>query len=153
MTEFAEVVRRDVHTILSRQYNTVRHGGHIADTDEFLHTRPFWPDMLFHDVDMVDGPAGDQIRITFTPTHEPGVIFGYKVDVEDTANAWIKRVGIRDPRDNTPMFAAEIIWYMIAYIGVTELVQDSSNGDGVQWINNGDDVFAPLPDPLAFQDK
>ncbi len=151
MTEFSETIRYQIFSILKQKYNTVRHGGHAGDVDEFRRRRPFWPDMQFHDVKLEEGPNGDQVRITFTPVDEPTQTFGFKVDVEDAAATWRHRVGIRDPHKHSNMFAAEIIWYMIAYIGVSKFEECPDKGDGVRWINSGDDVFKPLPDPLAFQ--
>lgn len=144
--EFDEQVRDDIWTILSRKYNTVRRGGHPVDTDEHLRERSFWPDMRFHKVEVADGPNGPQIRLTFTPFNEPGATYGYKVDVDKAAAAWSERVGIREPRQNPAMFAAELMWYMVAYIGATEIETRAEDEDGVRWINTGADVFKPLPD-------
>lgn len=147
--EFDEKVRDDIWTILSRKYSTVRRGGHPTEIDEHLHERTFWPDMRFHRVESVDSPSGRQIRITFTPKQEPDRTYGYRVDVDKAASAWSERVGIREPRQNPAMFAAELIWYMVAYIGAKEIEKSSEAEDGVRWINSGADVFEPLPDPDA----
>lgn len=147
--EFDEQVRDDIWTILSRKYNTVRRGGHPVDTDEHLRERSFWPDMRFHKVEAADGPNGRQIRLTFTPVNEPAATYGYKVDVDKAAAAWSERVGIREPRKNPAMFAAELIWYMVAYIGATEITTCPEDDGGVRWINTGADVFEPLPDAEA----
>jgi hypothetical protein len=149
MTAFSDVIRDDIWTILSGRYSTVRHGGHPSDADEFRRERPFWPDMCFHAAHTVDGPFGRQICITFTPVKEPDAVYGYKIDVDKSVAAWSERVGIRDPRRSTAMFAAELVWYMVAYIGSTDLKTCVDRGDGVRWINTGADVFEPLPEPLA----
>ncbi len=145
--EFDEEVRDHIWTILSRKYGTVRRGGHPVDADEHRRERTFWPDMRFHKVESVDGPNGRQLRLTFTPLNQPDLTFGYKIDVEKAASAWSERVGIREPRKNSSMFAAELIWYMVAYIGSTPIDACPAGGDGVRWINTGSDVFKPLPDP------
>ncbi len=147
--EFDEQVRDDIWTILSRKYNTVRRGGHPVDADEHLRERTFWPDMRFHKVESIDGPDGRQIRLTFTPLSQPDMTFGYRIDVDKAASAWSERVGIREPRKNSPMFAAELIWYMVAYIGATEIDACAQDENGVRWINTGSDVFKPLPDADA----
>ncbi|MBL8576511.1 MAG: hypothetical protein JNK47_04740 [Mesorhizobium sp.] len=147
--EFDERVRDHIWTILSRKYNTVRQGGHPVDADEHLRERTFWPDMRFHKVDAVDGPNGRQLQLTFTPANRPDATFGYKIDVDKAASAWSERVGIREPRENSSMFAAELIWYMVAYIGSTDIDSCVEDGHGVRWINTGSDVFKPLPDPDA----
>lgn len=147
--EFDEQVRNDIWTILSRKYNTVRRGGHPVDTDEHLRERSFWPDMRFHKVEVAEGPDGPQIRLTFTPLNEPGAVYGYKVDVDKAAAAWSLRVGIREPRQNPAMFAAELMWYMVAYIGATEIETLAEDEEGIRWINTGADVFKPLPDADA----
>jgi hypothetical protein len=144
---FEERVREDIWAILSRKYNTVRHGGHPADAGEYLHERTFWPDMRFHEAKVTKGPGGPQIRITFTPVDAPDSIYGYKVDVQKAADAWSKRVGIREPRQNPSMFAAELIWYMVAYVGSIQIESQPKGEDGVRWINTGADVFTPLPEP------
>lgn len=146
---FDETVRDDIWTILNRKYGTVRRGGHPVDAEEHLHERTFWPDMHFHKVETVDQPGGRQIRITFTPVNEPATTYGYKVDVDKAASAWSERVGIREPRQNPSMFAAELIWYMVAYIGASKM-QDCPEGEGgVRWINTGADIFEPLPEAAA----
>lgn len=150
MPDFSDIVRDDIWKILTTKYNTTRHGGHPTDVDEFRRERPFWPDMRFHDVQTVDAPAGRQIRITFTPSTEPEIRYGYRIDVEETAKAWSKRVGIRDPRASPAMFAAELIWYMVAYIGSTRIEEYPFSEDGIRWINTGADVFSPLPEPMAM---
>lgn len=147
--EFDERVRNDIWSILSRKYNTVRRGGHPVDTDEHLHERSFWPDMRFHKVEAVDGPNGRQIRLTFTPKVEPATTYGYRVDVDKAAAAWSEKVGIREPRQNPSMFAAELIWYMVAYIGSMKIEACPEDDTGVRWINTGADVFEPLPDAEA----
>lgn len=152
MTEqaaFGETVREDIWTILSRKYNTVRRGGHPTDAEEHRRERPFWPAMRFHKVETVDVGGVQEIRITFTASTEPETTYGYRVDVDKAAGAWSKRVGIRDPRANPQMFAAELIWYMVAFIGATEIEKCPVGDDGVRWINTGTDVFEPLPDADA----
>lgn len=148
MTDFYEAVRGDIWKILSGKYNTVRHGGHPSDVGEYRHKRAFWPDMKFHEVEVVDAPTGWQLRITFTPANEPGPVYGYRIDVDKAAEAWKIRVGIHDPHSNPSMFAAELVWYMIAYIGSTRIDNCPDAGEGVRWINTGADVFKPLPDVL-----
>ena len=145
--DFTQIVRDDIWAILSRRYGTVRRGGHPADAGEDRRERPFWPDMRFRGVEAVDIPGGPrQIRITFTPVTEPDATYGYKVDVEKAAAAWSERVGIRDPRNNPSMFAAELIWYMVAYIGATAIETCPAGEADVRWINTGADVFEPLPE-------
>jgi hypothetical protein len=144
---FEERVRDDIWAILSRKYSTVRHGGHPADAGEYLHERTFWPDMRFHGVEVVQGPNGAQVRITFTPVDEPDATYGYKIDVNTAAAAWSERIGIREPRQNPSMFAAELIWYMVAYVGSIEIEACPKGEGGVRWINTGADVFKPLPEP------
>lgn len=151
MADFINLVHGEIWTILSRTYSTVRHGGHPSDAEEFRRDRSFWPDMQFHGAEAVDNADGGQIRITFTPVREPGVTYGYRIDVETAAAAWSKRVGIRDPHASPAMFAAELIWYMVAYIGSTPIEESEADHNGIRWINTGADVFTALPDPLAMQ--
>lgn len=151
MTGFDETVRDEIWKILTMRYRTVRHGGHPTDAEEHLQERKFWPDMEFRAVTATEGPNGGQVRITFSPVREPELVFGYKIDVDSTAAAWSKRIGIRDPYKSPTMFAAELIWYMVAYIGSHRIDEVTADPDGIRWINRGDDVFAPLPEPLAFQ--
>lgn len=143
---FDEAVREEIAGILSRKYTTVRHGGHPSDRDEFLRERPFWPDMRFGGVDLADAAGhGPQFRITFTPVAEPEATYGYRIDVDKAAAAWSKRVGIRDPRQNPSMFAAELVWYMVAYIGAADITACPAGADGIRWINDGSDIFEKLP--------
>lgn len=151
MPEFSDVVRDDIWSILSRTYGTVRHGGHPTDAGEFLRERPFWPDMRFLAAETVDAPNGRQIRITFGPTKDASAVYGYRIDVETAASAWSERVGVRDPRASPSMFAAELIWYMVAYIGSKPIETYPEGEDGVRWVNTGADVFSPLGEPLAAQ--
>lgn len=149
MADFCDTVRDDIWTILSRKYTTVRQGGHPTDAGEAVRERSFWPDMHFLSVRRHDGPQGAEIRITFTPAKEPGSVYGYKVELDRAAAAWSERVGIRDPRRNPSMFAAELVWYMVAYIGSNRIEACQAGDDGVRWINTGADVFEPLPEPLS----
>lgn len=149
MVDFDEKVRDDIWTILSRKYNTVRRGGHLGDAEEYLRERSFWPDMRFHMVEKAGSATGGQIRITFTPVNDPSKTYGYKIDVDKAAAAWSARVGIREPRENPSMFAAELIWYMVAYIGAKEIEACPEGDGGVRWINTGVDIFEPLPDAEA----
>jgi hypothetical protein len=143
--DFEAIVRDDIWLILSRKYQTVRHGGHPLDRDEYLRERTFWPDMRFARVDLVKTPdGGPEIRIVFSPSTEPDSAYGYRVDVDKATAVWHERIGI-EPRQNPPMFAAELIWYMVAYIGSIDIAECPEGEDGVRWINDGDDVFKALP--------
>ena len=108
--------------------------------------------MRFLGAEVTDDPTGPQIRITFTPVREPGMTYGYLIDVEIAAAAWSKRVGIRDPHASPSMFAAELIWYMVAYIGSTPIESFAPDAGGIRWINTGADVFTALPEPLTQQE-
>ena len=149
MSSFGEQVQRELWTILSRSYGTVRHGGHPTDADEFRRDRSFWPDMNFSSVTLEERLNGEQIAISFTPVREPDRTYVYQVSVETAAAAWSKRVGIRNPYANPAMFAAEIIWYMVAYIGSTPIEDMQEDEVGLRRINTGSDVFTALPEPMA----
>lgn len=142
---FDEAVKEDIEKILSHKYNTVRRGGHRLDADENLHERPFWPDMRFERVELAAAPGGSQLRIRFAPASETGAVYGYKVDIDKAANAWSERIPIHEPRENPSMFAAELIWYMIASIGSVDLATFPEGEGGVRWINDGSEVFQSLP--------
>lgn len=145
--DFETSVRDDIWGILSRKYQTVRHGGHPLDRDEHLRERTFWPDMRFHKVELGDAPGGGaQLHVIFSPATSPDLTFGYKVDIDLATSAWSERIGIREPRRNPSMFAAELIWYMVAYIGSIEIAECAEGEGGVRWINDGTDVFKALPD-------
>lgn len=149
MSSFADRVRGELWNILSGSYGTVRHGGHPTDVDEFRRARSFWPDMNFHSVTIDESASGQNIAISFTPVREPDRTYVYQVHIETAAAAWSKRVGIRDPHSNPAMFAAEIIWYMVAFIGSTPIETTPESADGLRRINKGSDVFTALPEPMA----
>lgn len=136
---FYNQVRGDIWTILSQQYDYRGSGEALA------RERPFWQDMRFHEVSTVDGSNGNHISITFTPIDQPTTIYGYKIDLDKAAAAWNERVGIRDARQNPTMFAVELVWYMVVYIGETNLERCRESGKGVCWINAGTDAFLSLP--------
>ena len=144
--EFAETVRAEIAGILSRKYTTVRHGGHDIDRDEFRRERTFWPDMTFHGV-ALSRPAGRDatISLTFTPVYEPENTYGFRIDMPKAVVVWSKRVGIRDPLEHPAMFAAELIWYMVTYIGAIEIADSASDESGIRWINDGSEIFEALP--------
>ncbi|WP_018182906.1 hypothetical protein [Kaistia granuli] len=138
---FDQAVRTDISTILTRKYRTVRHGGH--DKEEHLRERQFWPDMQFHGVEIWQDTPG--LSITFTPVNEPGQVYGYRIDMATALIAWGKRVGIRNPRQHPSMFAAELVWYMVTYIGAVGIEDSVVAADGIRWINKGTEVFEKLP--------
>ena len=138
---FDDAVRADITTILTRKYRTVRHGGH--DKEEHLRERQFWPDMRFHGVEIWQEAPG--LSITFTPVDEPDQVYGYRIDMATALTAWGKRVGIRNPRQHPSMFAAELVWCMVTYIGAVGLEGSVATDDEVRWINKGTDVFDRLP--------
>jgi hypothetical protein len=151
LKEFDASLREEISGILRRTYRTVRHGGHPADKDEFLRHREFWPDMRFDEVRFgSDAENGRRLLITFAPVAELQTRYGYRVDVADALAKWTKRVMIRDPLSNPSMFAAEIVWYMVAYIGSNDITAFPADSEGVRWINTGSDLFEKLPEPPGF---
>jgi len=142
---FNEKVRKEISDILSQKYHTVRHGGHELDKDEFRRERKFWPDMQFHGAGYVGTGPKPLVGITFTPVNEPGNTYGFRIDLEQAIEAWVKRVGILKPREHPAMFAAELIWYMVTYIGAVDLADALPDAEGVRWINEGTEIFGRLP--------
>jgi hypothetical protein len=151
LKEFDEQLREELSSTLRRTYRTVRHGGHPTDKDEFLRHREFWPDMRFDEAKLLGGPGERrELAITFAPVNETGASYGYRVDLDDALAKWATRVTIRDPMSNPSMFAAEIIWYMVAYIGSNDIAAAPLADDGIRWINTGLDLFEKLPEPPGF---
>lgn len=146
MDEFNEAVRREISSVLSRKYRTNRRGAHLSDRGEFLRERDFWPDMRFLDVvpyETADGGGG--LAITFAPASEPRDRYGFKIDMATSLESWCKRIGIRNPREHPAMFAAELTWYMVAYIGAIDINSFVADGSGIRWINKGYEIFVKLP--------
>jgi hypothetical protein len=145
--EFEEAVRNEIAAILTGTYYTTRHGAHPSDKDEFLRERQFWPDMRFVDVARYR-TAGDGVglAITFTPAaNADGGNYGFKIDLAKSLATWSKRIGIRNPSEHPSMFAAELVWYMVAYIGTVDLIAFAADDSGVRWINDGSEIFVKLP--------
>lgn len=144
---FGIQVRDHVAEILRRKYGTIRQGANALDQDEYRKERRFWPDMQFHEVGLSDGAAGQPVvEITFTPVYEQETTYGFLVDVDYAIDTWGTRVGVQHPRNYPSRFAAEIIWYMVTYIGSLKIEDCPVDHRGIRWINKGDDVFARLPD-------
>ncbi|KKB86109.1 hypothetical protein VW29_04305 [Devosia limi DSM 17137] len=144
---FENQVRDHVAEILRRKYGTTRQGANALDRDESLKQRRFWPDMQFHEVGQSSGLTGQaMVEISFTPVYEPENTYGYRVDVNSAIEAWSMRLGVQHPRNYPARFAAEVIWYMVTYIGSVKIEECPVDGKGIRWINKGDDVFTRLPD-------
>jgi hypothetical protein len=151
LKEFEKTLREEISGILRRTYRTNRHGAHPTDKDEFLRHREFWPDMRFDEAELRNGSAGSGVLlITFTPANEPQTRYGYRVNIADALAKWTKRVIAVDPLSNPSMFATEIVWYMVAYIGSNDIEAMPLDGAGVRWINTGMDLFERLPEPPGF---
>jgi hypothetical protein len=150
MNEFDEAVRQHISAILKQRYHTIRRGGHPSDKDEFLHDRRFWPDMQFLGVATYRTAEGNSgLTVTFTPVSESGNVYGFKIDMTKSLATWGKRIGIVNPREHPVMFAAELIWYMVAYIGAIDITSSLADGFGIRWINNGSEIFTKLPEAAA----
>jgi hypothetical protein len=147
---FVETVRREIADILNRKYRTTRRGGHPSDEDESLRDRAFWPDMRFHQVAQYQTAQGTRgLAITFTPIAEQESLYGFKIDMVKSLAAWGQRVVIRSARDHPSMFAAELIWYMVAYISSVDIRAFPTDASGVRWVNEGSEMFTRLPESQA----
>lgn len=140
-------VRDHISEILKQRYGTTRHGSNPLDKGEETAERRFWPDMQFHDVGQSQSQEGDPVvEISFTPVYERENTYGYRINVNNAVEAWSKRLGIINPQHYPARFAAEILWYMVTYIGSLKIERCPEDARGIRWINRGDDVFTRLPD-------
>ncbi|MFE2040503.1 hypothetical protein ACFXAZ_06130 [Streptomyces sp. NPDC059477] len=138
------IVRDSMWSLLSDRYRTNRRAGGAPAEDEFLHERPFWPAFTFEDVVHVVEDGVDRLLVTFHDTDDPSVTLGFRIDLARAMTEWSRRVGGRDPREHPEMFAAELIWFMVCFIGVTDFGGATGTPDAPHWINDGTEIFGRL---------
>lgn len=142
---FAHQVRDGMWELLSARYRTNRRDGWNHSVDEYVGHRPFWPEFIFDDVGVVTESGPTRIRVTFHESDHPETILGFRIDLEPAMEAWSIRVGGRDPRQHPEMFAAELVWFMVCFIGVADFGPDVPGTlDDPQWINTGAEIFGKL---------
>lgn len=140
---FAEPVRNAMWQLLSSRYRTSR-TDRQADA-ESADDRPFWPDFTFETVSIAGREQSADIQVTFYETIRPETLLGFRIDLDKAASSWSERVGGRDPSRYPEMFAAELVWFMVCYIGVADLDPGlPGDRDGPRWINQGTEVFGKL---------
>lgn len=141
--------RDEMWSLLSARYRVARDdaAGEVE--------RPFWPEFTFDSVRHAVEDGVDRLIVTFHETDRPERTLGFRVDVRKAMAEWSKRLGGRRPQDNPQMFAAEVIWYMVCFIGVADLGGDApGTPEAPYWINEGAEVFGPLknnPNMEAFE--
>lgn len=153
--ELFRSVRDSMWSLLSDRYRTQRRGAGEQFEDEYLHDRPFWPEFTFQDVVYQVDDGTDVLLVTFHETDTPEATLGFRINLLKAMAEWSKRVGGRDPRQHPEMFAAELIWFMVCFIGVAEF-DAAAHGTthSPYWINDGSEIFGKLrnnPNMDAFE--
>ncbi|GII87708.1 hypothetical protein Ssi03_56980 [Sphaerisporangium siamense] len=139
-----EVIRDHMWSLLSDRYRTNRRASHAPAEDEYLHDRSFWPAFTFEGVDYTVEDGKDRLLVTFHDTDLPDTTLGFRVDLDTAMAEWTRRVGGRIPREHPEMFAAELIWFMVCYIGVADLDGATGTPRSPHWINDGSEIFGKL---------
>ncbi|MFD0883254.1 hypothetical protein ACFQ08_01575 [Streptosporangium algeriense] len=139
-----EVIRDNMWSLLSDRYRTNRRAPHTPTEDEYLHDRPFWPAFTFEEVRHTVEDGRDRILVTFHDTDVPEDTLGFRIDLDTAMAEWSRRVGGRNPHDHPEMFAAELIWFMVCFIGVADLDGEAGTPEAPHWINNGSEIFGKL---------
>ncbi|MCM2388153.1 hypothetical protein [Streptomyces albipurpureus] len=153
-SELFQVVRDSMWSLLSDRYRTNRRARGAQTEDEFLHERTFWPAFTFEGVQYAAEDGTDRLLVTFHDTDAPEITIGFRIDLVKAMAEWSKRVGGRDPREHPRMFAAELIWFMVCFIGVADFDDASGTPDAPHWINDGSEIFGKLrnnPNMDAFE--
>ncbi|WP_069812700.1 hypothetical protein [Streptomyces sp. TP-A0874] len=141
--ELFRTVRKNMWSLLSDRYRTNRRAR--STHDEFVGERQFWPEFTFEEVVLGTGAQGEaQIQVLFHDSDEPETRFGFRISLEKAIASWSERVGGRDPRRHPEMFAAELIWFMVCFIGVADLESATGGGQAPHWINTGSEIFGKL---------
>lgn len=143
-SELFRNIRENMWSLLSDRYRTHRRSAESKTEDEFLHERSFWPAFTFEDVSYSAEGGKERILVTFHDTDAPEITLGFKVDLVQAMAEWSKRVGGRDPREYPEMFAAELIWFMVCFIGVADFDGAVGTPEEPYWINEGSEVFGKL---------
>ncbi|MCW5253547.1 MULTISPECIES: hypothetical protein [unclassified Streptomyces] len=143
-TELFRSVRDNMWRLLSDRYRTNRRARGTQSEDEYLHDRPFWPEFTFDDVAHEVQDGTDMLLVTFHASDDPRTPLGFRIALVKAMEEWSRRVGGRDPRQHPEMFAAELIWFMVCFIGVAELDTGTGGGPGPRWINDGSEIFGKL---------
>ncbi|WP_030912372.1 hypothetical protein [Streptosporangium amethystogenes] len=138
------VIRGHMWSLLSDRYRTNRRTSHPPTEDEYLHDRPFWPAFTFEGVTYAKEEDKDRLLVTFHDTDLPDITLGFRIDLDTAMTEWTRRVGGRIPREHPEMFAAELIWFMICFIGVTDLDGATGAPESPYWINGGSEIFGKL---------
>lgn len=142
-------IRDEMWALLSARYRVA--GNAVSDA----HERPFWPEFTFDSVRHAVEDGRDLLLVTFHETDRPERTLGFRVDVRKAMAEWSKRLGGRRPHEHPQMFAAEVIWYMVCFIGVADLGGDApGTPEAPYWINEGGEVFGRLknnPNMDAFE--
>ncbi|MEV0758421.1 hypothetical protein [Streptosporangium sp. NPDC050280] len=138
------VIRDNMWSLLSDRYRTNRRTSHPPTADEYLHDRPFWPAFTFEGVTYAAEEGKDWLLVTFHDTDIPDTTLGFRIDLETAMVEWTRRVGGRIPREHPEMFAAELIWFMICFIGVADFDGATGTPGAPHWINDGSEIFGKL---------
>ncbi|MEU3168583.1 hypothetical protein [Streptosporangium sp. NPDC006930] len=138
------VIRDNMWSLLSDRYRTNRRTSHPPTEDEYLHDRPFWPAFTFEGVTYAAEEGKDWLLVTFHDTDIPDTTLGFRIDLETAMVEWTRRVGGRIPREHPEMFAAELIWFMICFIGVADFDGATGTPGAPHWINDGSEIFGKL---------
>lgn len=143
-SELFQDIRDNMWSLLSDRYRTNRRSAEKKTEDEFLHERTFWPAFTFEEVSYSTEDGMDRLLVTFHDTDTPENTLGFKVDLVRAMAEWSKRVGGRDPREHPQMFAAELIWFMVCFIGVADFEGSAGTPEKPHWINEGSEIFGKL---------
>ncbi|WP_169983487.1 MULTISPECIES: hypothetical protein [unclassified Microbispora] len=141
----AGVIRDHMWSLLSDRYRTNRRSPGAPTEDEYLHDRPFWPEFTFEEVRYAVEGGRDLLLVTFHDTDVPEITLGFRIDLDKAMTEWSRRVGGRLPRQHPEMFAAELIWFMVCFIGVADFDGATGTpGSPPYWINDGSEIFGKL---------
>ncbi|GHH66756.1 hypothetical protein GCM10017673_12820 [Streptosporangium violaceochromogenes] len=143
-TALFAVIRDSMWSLLSDRYRTNRRASSTPTEDGYLHDRPFWPAFGFEDVRYAVEDGKDRLLVIFHDTDVPGSTLGFRIDLEKAVTEWSRRVGGRVPREHPEMFAAELIWFMVCFIGVADFDGASGTPESPHWINDGSEIFGKL---------
>ena len=140
----AAVVAAEMNRMLSNRYTTTRRGGDHRDYADTDPARPFWVGVGFGEAVLTSSAGRPIITMTFVVADVPDRVFGYRIDVNAAVERWNARIGIVEAGDKPLLFAAELVWYIVAHIGMAHLVELPTDPDGVAWLTEGDELFGRL---------
>lgn len=143
---FIAEVKHEIHNILTGRYSRSNPSAH-DNNGTIPETLPFWSAFDFHEVWWDD--SSSCLGIVFSVAGHAVPRYGFRVNFWEAMDSWREQIGVGNIERNPAMYATEIIWFMVCFVGTSHLPDVPPNSDDVVWLNSGQEVFRELPAPAS----